>query len=239
MAVIGDSITQGVNLGRDSLGAAPEHSWAAGASDDSVRSHFERLVEADAPIGPRVFNNSVSGSTMADAPGMADAAVLQEVDYVVILVGANDVCAPTVAGMTLAADFESQFTATMQRLTTGLPDAGIYVVSIPDIHRLWELLREDLAASTVWASGGICPSMLSPLNSDSDREVARERNIEFNAILERGCGLHPQCRFDDNALFEEAFSANEVSDLDYFHPSEAGQAKIADISWERGFWPSL
>jgi hypothetical protein len=34
------------------------------------------------------------------------------------------------------------------------------------------------------------------------------------------------------------FSASQVSKLDYFHPSLAGQAALASITWQRSWWGS-
>ena len=40
-----------------------------------------------------------------------------------------------------------------------------------------------------------------------------------------------QCRFDNNAVFSTVFTTSDVSTRDYFHPSVAGQAKLAAVTW--------
>ena len=57
------------------------------------------------------------------------------------------------------------------------------------------------------------------------------------AVLKNVCGLYTQCRFDNHAVFNTAFTASDVSTRDYFHPSVAGQAKLAAGTWAVGFWP--
>ena len=56
-------------------------------------------------------------------------------------------------------------------------------------------------------------------------------------MLKNVCGLYTQCRFDNHAVFNTAFTAGDVSTRDYFHPSVAGQAKLAAGTWAVGFWP--
>jgi PKD repeat protein len=41
-------------------------------------------------------------------------------------------------------------------------------------------------------------------------------------------------RFDNNAVFNTKFTKSDVSG-DYFHPSVAGQAKLASVSWAAGY----
>ncbi|MEA2447042.1 MAG: hypothetical protein QOK47_679, partial [Actinomycetota bacterium] len=128
MAAIGDSITQAVAVNEEALTGGAEHSWATGIdADDEVLSHYERLVVAQPALTGNNFNNSIPGARMADALAQAEVTVSQNPDYVVFLMGANDVCTPDAASMTTPAVFESQFRAALDRLTQGLPAASIYV----------------------------------------------------------------------------------------------------------------
>lgn len=238
MAAIGDSITQALAVNNESLTGAPEHSWATGGDPgDDIVSHYERLSAARPSMTGNVFNNSIPGAKMADALAQAEVTVSQQADYIVFLLGANDVCTANAASMTPVDDFEAQFTAAMQRLTSGLPAAWIYVVSIPDLHNLWEVESGDLIATTIWNNAGVCQAVLS--ENEDDRAAAQERNAEFNAVLERVCSAFPQCRFDGNAVYDYEFSSDEVGPIDHFHPSEEGQASLAEVSWANGYWPEI
>jgi len=44
------------------------------------------------------------------------------------------------------------------------------------------------------------------------------------------------CRYDDGAVFNYSFNKTEVSRLDYFHPSLAGQATLAKLTWTKTPW---
>jgi PKD repeat protein len=156
--------------------------------------------------------------------------------------GGNDLCTDTVAEMTAVATFRSQFVAAMNALTAGSPDTRVYVASIPNAYQLWQLFRSNWWARTVWSIGGVCQSLLANPTSSQTVDVQRratvaQRNADYNTQLAQVCALYVQCRFDGNAVFNTAFTASDVSG-DYFHPSIAGQAKLAAVSWAAGYWPN-
>jgi hypothetical protein len=53
-------------------------------------------------------------------------------------------------------------------------------------------------------------------------------------VLETVCARHPKCRYDGGAVFRIRWSRADVSTLDYYHPSVAGQRKIAAAVWASG-----
>jgi hypothetical protein len=67
------------------------------------------------------------------------------------------------------------------------------------------------------------------------RQRVRQRNIAYNTVLSTVCSRYVHCRFDGNAAFNTQFTAADVSTRDYFHPSVAGQAKAARVTWEAGY----
>ncbi len=138
--------------------------------------------------------------------------------------------------MTAVATFRSQFQTAMNTLTTGSPNARIFVASIPDIFNLWDILHTNPTAVLTWDAFSICQSMLvnatsTDLPNVERRDRVRQRNIDFNTQLAEVCALYSQCRFDGNAVFNETFAPGDVSTLDYFHPSIQGQTKLAAGTW--------
>ena len=235
MASLGDSITRAMNPEPSLLGDQPQYSWSTG-SNNSVESHYYRILQQNSPISSNNNNDAVSGARMTDLNGQAQTAVIQGVDYVTILMGANDVCRPSEATMTAVETFRSQFQQAMETLTSGLADARIFVVSIPDIYNLWLILKDDPSAVSTWNTVSICQSMLANPTSTGQADVDRrdrvqQRNIDFNTQLAEVCALYTNCRFDNNAVFDTQFVASDVSTFDYFHPSIAGQMKLASVSW--------
>jgi lysophospholipase L1-like esterase len=239
MAATGDSITRAFNTGPLPFTDWPPSSWSTGSSS-AVNSHYRRILAANWRILGRNFNDARSGAEMDAFRGQAATAVAQRVEYVTVLLGANDVCAGSEAGMTPLTTFEAELVAGMNTLTAGLPSARVYVVSIPDVYRLWEVLHTNPAARFVWTLGGICQSMLVNPGSTAPADVARrqrvrDRNIAYNTVLAEVCSRYLHCHFDGNAAFNTDFLPSDVSTRDYFHPSTAGQAKAARVTWEAGF----
>ncbi|WP_066888610.1 SGNH/GDSL hydrolase family protein [Carbonactinospora thermoautotrophica] len=238
MAALGDSITAGFNA----CGWYVEcrsMTWSTG-TDSRVRSHYTRLLAKNPEIQGHAYNYAVSGAKVADLDNQASKAVRQNVQYVTILIGANDACTSSESTMTPVSTFETRFRAAMDTLESGLPDAAIFVSSIPDIKRLWYVLKNNPAARSVWAFAGICQSMLANPTStaaadEARRDRVRQRVIDYNTVLARVCAEYPTCEFDDNAVFDYPFVASQISSWDYFHPNKAGQTVLAEVTYRNGF----
>lgn len=243
MAALGDSITTAYNTGPSAYRDFPANSWSTGTTP-SVKSHNLRI----ASTGVTTFNNAVSGAKVIDLASQVTATNGQTVKYVTILIGGNDVCTRTEAAMTSVTEFRTRFEGAMQALRTGSPDANVYVVSIPNVWNLWNVLRTNGSARFAWAIFGICQSMLarpsSTAQADVDRrERVKRRNIELNAQLADVCANYVTygggtgiCRYDNNSAFNTPFAASDVSTRDYFHPSLKGQTRLACVSWAWGYW---
>ena len=239
MASTGDSITRAFNTCTFPFIDCPSNSWSTGTSS-AVNSHYRRILAASPAISGRNRNDAVSGAEMSDLQAQVQRAVGQSVEYVTILMGANDACASSEAGMTPVATYRAQFAAAMATLSAGLPSARICVVSVPDLYRLWQIYHDSFLARTTWTLVGICQSMLarpgSTAQADEDRRLrVRQRVIDYNAQLAAVCAEYVHCRFDGNAAFNANFVRSDVSTRDYFHPSVAGQAKAAAVTWAAGF----
>ncbi len=238
MAAVGDSITQAASS-NGTLGAdAPENSWSTG-TNSTVDSHYLRLLALGASIAGHNNNRSVSGAKVGGLDAqMAGVATLHP-DYLTVLIGGNDLCTDTVAQMTSVADFEAQLRTAMTTLTAASPTTYVYVLSIPDVYQLWSLFHTSWWARVVWSVGGICQSLLANPTStqaaDVQRRAAvRQRNLDYNAKLAAVCSTFTHCRFDNNTVFNTQFAKSDVSG-DYFHPSIAGQAKLAAATWTAGY----
>ncbi len=239
IAAAGDSITRAYNAGFWPYVDSPNRSWSTGA-DARVDGHYLRILSAEPAVSGRRYNVAVSGAKVADLADQVAEVNAASVAYVTILIGANDLCTRTVATMTPVSTFEARFEAAIDELSSGSPRARIYVVSIPSVYRLWEVFKDDPLARTVWRTFGVCRSMLanprSTAPADTERrQKVQERNVAFNEVLGEVCDAYIHCRYDGDAVFGTRFGPSDVSRRDYFHPSRAGQAKLARVSWEAGF----
>ena len=233
IASTGDSITRAFNDCWFPYVDCPSASWSTGTSS---YSHYRRIQAVNLGITGRSYNHAVTGADMADLYGQVQGVIGRHAEYVTILMGANDVCASSEAGMTDVGVFRDQFNAALASLTASLPSSRVFVSSIPDIYQLFSLYRYDVGANGVWAIAGICQSMLAYPFSNLPGDVARrarvrQRNIDYNTQLAQVCAAYVQCRFDGNAVFNTAFVRSDVTTRDYFHPSVNGQAKLAAVTW--------
>jgi len=239
IASTGDSITRAFNTCAFPYVDCPANSWSTGSSG-TVNAHYRRILAANPAVSGRAFNDAETGADMADFAGQAQLAVSQGAQYVTVMLGANDACASSEAGMTPTTTFRAQFAAGMQTVSAGLPAASIFVASVPDLRQLWAVWRDSFTARAVWSLAGICQSMLANAGSNSTadaarRERVRQRVIEYNVALRDVCAAYVHCRFDGGVVFNTAFVRSDVTTRDYFHPSIAGQTKLAALTWTATF----
>jgi len=239
MASMGDSITRGFNACGFYFDCT-SRSFSTG-SDSGVNSHYLRIRAKNSAINGKNYNQGASGAKADDMPGQATATVGRNPQYVTILIGANDACTSSESSMTAVGTFRGHIDTALATLKSGLPNAKVAVISIPDIKRLWEVGRTSGSARTAWSLFGICKSMLANPTSNAAadtqrRDRVRQRVVDFNAQLAAACAAYgPNCDFDGNAVFNYPFSFNQVSGWDYFHPNTAGQAALAQVSYAAGF----
>jgi lysophospholipase L1-like esterase len=238
IAATGDSISQAFDADATHfLASAPAESWSTG-SDPAINSQFRRIAVANPAVVVKPYNDSQTGAKMAALDGQMKAAASQGAQYVTVLMGANDLCTPTAAAMTPTAIFNAQFSQAMSDFFAADPGAHVFVASIPNIFQLWNTMHTNLVAEATWTLARICQSMLAPLNTAAQRQQVVDQELADNAVLASVCRSHPNCRWDHNAVFNVQFPASDVSTVDYFHPSLAGQKALAAVTWAAGYWPS-
>src|SRR6478672_5578482 len=114
MASLGDSITRGFNACGFFVDC-PARSFATGTAS-SVNSHYQRILRVNPAISGHNNNDARSGAKAADMAGQARTAVGQGVQYVTLLIGANDACTSSESTMTSVATFRSQIDAALTTL---------------------------------------------------------------------------------------------------------------------------
>lgn len=234
LGILGDSVSLGVNACGEQ-GQCAEVSWSGG-SDPAVGSVALRLAAAS-DVEPGVVNAAKDGGDVGDALDRVDEVIQAGPQLVTVLLGGNDACAPSLEEMTPAAEYEAQLTELFGRLNTEAPEATILALSIPDLRHLWEIGRADPRAVQAWNSSPSCRNLLGDADDDSADATARRDAVaarvdEFNAAIGRVCAAAERCVDDGGAVFGYEFTAEEISGIDFFHPSVAGQRVIAEIAWE-------
>ena len=238
VAAAGDSITRAYDATVFGcfLADCPSYSWSTGTSS-SVSSHYSRIRAAQPGVAVTAANVARTGTRMADLDRQLKL-IGAGVQYVTVLMGANDVCTSSAATMTDPALFRKQFADAMGTFFGTHPDSYAFVSSIPNVRQLYELLKGNRTATSTWRNFGICQSMLAATNTTAQRDAVSAREAEFNKALAEVCASLARCRWDGGAAFGYAFTTRDVSTIDHFHPSVTGQASLARVSWGASYWPT-
>ncbi|NEB76874.1 SGNH/GDSL hydrolase family protein [Streptomyces sp. SID14478] len=232
VAAVGDSITRGFDA-CSVLSDCPEVSWATG-TDAQVKSLAVRLL-GKGRARTHSWNYAQTGARMADLPGQMERAAAVRPELVTVMAGANDACRSTTDAMTSVAGFRADFEEALRQLRGEAPTTQVYVMSVPDLKRLWSAGRGNPLGKQVWKLG-ICSSMLADpdatdLAATERRDTVQRRVEAYNAVLKDVCAKDKRCRYDDGAVFAYRFGEGELSHWDWFHPSKGGQARLATLAY--------
>lgn len=157
---VGDSIGEAQSAD-GVLGSINHRSvWSTGYDNGDIVTTLNERFESSNPeaylennsVRDPTFNKAISGSTMADFASQAQR-VREEVatlgasgpGQVTVLLGGNDVCAPSMDTMTPLNVFEEQFRQGLMQLAEDatLQQSKIHVSAIPAIYWLWASHAED------------------------------------------------------------------------------------------------
>jgi lysophospholipase L1-like esterase len=240
-----------------------KNSWATG-SNPLVNSFRERL-DAASPGSLVAYNDAVSGARAINLLEQAQVAASQDPDLVLIEIGANDACASTpTPTATFREQVRSALEALVEAnpkvyiQLMSIPDINqlrTIFTEPPDQNALtrWQLFS---------VCQGLLANPLSTEPADeARREAFRAQVIAYNDALADVCAEFKRCRWDDYAVFNSEFTTADVatvlntggidippfnqvpifgpgnanSTADYFHPSIAGQARLAEAAWTTTF----
>jgi lysophospholipase L1-like esterase len=234
MAAVGDSITTATDVAWccvNPSGGNPQYSWSTG-TDPAVSSHYQRLLTASGGAPLATLNAAVPGADSSDLKGQFAQAAAFGADYVTVLIGGNDVCwNPTPLGV-----FRQRVRSAFADYFSAAPNSKVFVASIPNIYRLWNTLHTNLVAQLTWNAFDICPEMLSASTTEAQRQKLLQLEVSFNDVLAATCAQYAGCRWDGYATFNYRFTANDISTVDYFHPSITGQNSLAVVTWNASYW---
>lgn len=243
---LGDSTTRAFAT-CGSFTDCPDFSWSTGSAP-AIDSFTQRLQKSRPGTTVSTANFAQSGNTVAQVPARVRAAVAAGVhpDVITLLIGGNDLCSPgnPVASdgyaMTPVSTFRTGVETALNLIRHTWPSATIVLSSVPNNASQWESER-SVVGGRVWSAAGLCRTTrgvsineapLSSAGASASVAAARKRVVDFNAVLEQACSAAgPLCDWDGGALTRLRFTPDLISTLDHFHPSVAGQAKIAEVEW--------
>jgi hypothetical protein len=179
-------------------------------------------------------NRAVTGAKVFSLPKEAEEAVGDKAEFVTIMIGANDACANP---PTSQASFRSAFQESINALRGWLPNARIYVASIPNLQYLWGLFHNNPTATSTWEKYNFeCPGIMTEPTSENAAAKARRAATGlaeqgYNATLKTLCAAAAKCQYDNGLVFATKFAESEVSTVDFYHPSVSGQTSLAAAAW--------
>ena len=141
--------------------------------------------------------------------------------------------------MTEEAAFASSVSSALATLAASPAHPQIYVAAIPNLRTLYDVNATNSSARFTWSLLKICQSMLAnPGNAayDATRNQVQDRVNLYNAALQSACSATTNCHFAATVGAQGAFVRSDISTRDYFHPSLAGQAKLAQIAATDPVW---
>jgi len=213
------------NTGFATAGAfdeAPANSWVTG-TNRAVRSIYLRLRELDPAIAGRAYNYAQPGTGISELADQA-AHLPQATELVTIQTGVNDACETR----TTPAVFRAEFEHTLRVVEARAPKARVVVTSLFDLLTMWDAVKALPAASS---TRFLCASA-----TDHDRPKLARAIRNLNQQLASVCARHPNCRYDGGAVYRLRWRRQDISTVDYFHPSLSGQRKIAAAMWATGLF---
>lgn len=242
MLIIGDSLSMGV-AACGSTSECRERSWVGG-TDVMVNSIASRVEQSEGSR-PRLLWSVRQGARVAgvkaDIEQLGQTAVgahpSELPSLITLSIGATDACANLLSEITSPQDFESGVSSLLRIISDAAPEAEILILSVPNLSRIWEINNDNPNAIEAWRGTRSCASLLEPSMISEDQRNYNMQRIDdavasYNVILDNECSLIRNCIYDGGSLFDFSFTPNDISTVDFFHPSAEGQRKIAALAWD-------
>jgi len=223
VAALGDSISVGTNA--KNLGVNLDYSWITGSA---IKSHKTKILEI---VEQAEFHNfAVNGADIENiiSVQLPHVLALDNLDYLTILVGANDLCHWNVYNYDSdILRFHQVLNQGLQRVFNKFPNVTVLMLTPPNLVNLKKLKTNR--CQVVWNITNICPSLLRSQVTVDETSKFEMMMGDLNSTLSKmpKSSLYGDLRFND-VLFRSSFEKKDVSGIDCFHPSALGQQRISD-----------
>lgn len=226
-------------------------SWSTGEGDNLVFSHAERLREYQPNL--QAMNFAESGSTAFDLRYQADRLLDEQdrsgelFDYLTVLVGPNDLLSSRIDQVVTPEVFILQLEEALRPILESRPDLHLLLVGVPEIFEIFANTK-DLVVTKIWGQKIYCDDLRSVMYGDAiafdvshpDFPTVRQMYEDYQSELHE-LALMLRFEFPESQIkvlpqFRTRNDYADVISIDCFHPSYKGQAELADITWDAGFW---
>jgi lysophospholipase L1-like esterase len=167
-------------------------------------------------------------------------------DYVVVLIGANDVCEHSVEEMTPVNVYQQRVSDAVDTLLERSPNTRILLSSLPNIETLRGVAKDARLmppyfnkCEDLWKTAYKRCSTLTLETDPYQRARVAQRVTDFNGVL-RDLAETRAAKYGDRIryapkTFDVVFDPNVLA-VDCFHPNDIGQDMIAAATWESSWW---
>ena len=256
LGAIGDSYSQAWSVSPAYIHDHPQFSWVVGTDkNDGVPSLLERFRALGG--SPVVVDAATSGKKMDDARRQANLVVAAakklgpgKTAYVTFELGTNDICASP-DFMTDPATFTAQLQSAIETLRAGLP-AGSRILMLPvsDFPHFRDITQASAAARDLLALPANLNRCAPYLGTSSPSALIKANDYlaQYDAGIKAACDDiaaneaatgRLYCTYNAGLLADSDFTIDDLSTVDYFHPSLSGQAKMAEDAWRADVWASM
>lgn len=236
--------------------ARPDLSWATGNSSRGfVQSHFLRLKKLNPSLTAQNF--AVSGSESNHLHSQVDRFLDAEdkgseiFDYVILMIGANDLAFEVSEDITPAVKYLGNIEAALRRILDKNPNRAVLAIGLPDIHTIFEK-SANYSVYKFWGESLKCQAMrrqvygnktvFFPENKDAyeyTKTILSQYRTGLGNLVERLQTDYPSAELKFIKDYRLPTNIKKALSIDCFHPSEWGQAELAEMTWEHGFWSDL
>jgi lysophospholipase L1-like esterase len=231
-------------------------SWASGKSIQSniafLQKHHKTIGEQKVPV---ILNLAVPGNKAIHMAAQAKRLVNEwntnqylRIEYITLLIGANDACAEDSNQGTPNHLFKDQLINTFQELSkiNQADPLRIYVSSIPKIP---DIGRDEVLNTPVYFTNcrgvhknivSYCPNLIfwnSPKEYAEKVKIVRDKNQIIQDIVNETLKSFPS-KFDiiySNSFFDHNIEASDLA-IDCFHPNAETQEFISRTAWNEQKW---
>lgn len=229
---MGDSITAGFNTRWPGDFNNVRYNWSTGTSNQ-VKSHLHKLKKIISQE-VKAINVAKSRATSYNLAEQLNGVKATTINYLTVLIGANDVCDWTEEYAEDMRKFSNNVKHILDEAIANNDEVRIVLPAIPNMYRIYDQGKDTCGGR--WDYFKACPSLLNSERSDWERREFRDRLIAANETLaELATNYKKNVKFV-REVFDFEFSIEHVSSLDCFHPSIKGQNELARITWENGWY---
>ncbi len=232
LGALGDSISRAYNINQLNV-ENPLFNFSTG--DSLANSVINRLRMKMQQNGWRVnsatYNYAVTAETVlgVDSSFAQQAAVLASAQpyMVTVEIGVNDLCQGFLTNAAAQTQFRDRIVTSLRALTLSTkPPAVISLASLPRVFSLTQIpaLANNQICQFAWTL--MCPNL-----QIGQAAFEAQWGAANQSLAQAAAALGPSVIYDGGAVGATAFTVNDISAVDCFHPSVNGQGKLAQAVW--------